>query len=80
MMPQGTLGRGKVGLLWREGLPGGPSSSPPSTLAPGPLSLVLSEGEFEALLESPQGKMTLSPGAALVYDLVISRQPACSKY
>lgn len=53
-------------------LPSGPSSSPPATLSPGPLSLVPGEGEFEAQLESPQGKMTLSPGAVLVYDLVIS--------
>ena len=80
-MPQGSPGRGRW-VCYCMRLPSGPSSSSPPAPAPAPdpLSLVLSEGEFETLLESPQGKMTLSPGAVLVYDLVISWQPACSKY
>lgn len=52
-------------------LPSGPSSSPPSIHGPVPISLVLSENVFEALLKSTQG---------MVHDLVISWQLACSKY
>lgn len=61
-------------------LPSGPSSSPPSIHGPVPISLVLSENVFEALLKSTQGKEALPLRAVLVHDLVISWQLACSKY